>query len=299
MGAVTPDPGEVRYLVLTDQAVPYLLARVRWPDVAQAISSAAPDWLDDPGLFDLPYDPSAVPVNFPQAASVAASWGRQLRPEAAEGVPSYIRRMPANWSDLSPSERRAWGIEFVGTRRTPARRVRRARRFGAKTAPSSAAVPAKERVGALAGAGAGWGASADGPAANGHSQATDVTRGRGGTATERRHHVRVPIDGGIHIRSWHAAIYAGLVDVSEGGVRCILPEASPLVVPSAALAGPFLLETDVTTHRICLDVPGRISWHRSTAAGTQFGVAFEKLADGEAEGMRQFLVAGRRRGGLR
>ena len=32
----------MRYLVLADRAVPYLLARVRWPDVAQAISAAAP-----------------------------------------------------------------------------------------------------------------------------------------------------------------------------------------------------------------------------------------------------------------
>ena len=53
-------------------------------------------------------------MSFPQAASVAAGWGTQLDTEAAQGVPSYLRRMPANWSDLTPSERRTWGIEFVG-----------------------------------------------------------------------------------------------------------------------------------------------------------------------------------------
>ena len=58
--AVMPGTGEMKYLVLADRAVPYLLARVRWPDVAQAISAASPGWLDDQGLFDLPYDPSAV-----------------------------------------------------------------------------------------------------------------------------------------------------------------------------------------------------------------------------------------------
>jgi len=58
--------GDVRYLVLVDRAVPYLLARVRWPDVAQAISAASPDWVEDQGLFDLPYDPSAVTVSFPR-----------------------------------------------------------------------------------------------------------------------------------------------------------------------------------------------------------------------------------------
>src|SRR6516225_5070655 len=72
---------DVTYLLLADRASPYLLARVRWPDVAQAITKASQDWLDDPGLFDLPYEPSAVKVSFPQAASVAAAWGRQLRPQ--------------------------------------------------------------------------------------------------------------------------------------------------------------------------------------------------------------------------
>src|ERR1700739_2213641 len=119
---------ELTYLVLADRAAPYLLARVRWPDIAQAITVGCPDWLDDPGLFDLPYDPSAVTVSFPQAASVAAAWGRQLRPEAADGVPSFIRRMPANWSDLSPAERRALGIEFVGKSHISDRSLRRNRR---------------------------------------------------------------------------------------------------------------------------------------------------------------------------
>ena len=117
----TPD---VRYFVLADRAVPYFLARVRWPDVAQAISAASPDWLDDVGLFDLPYDPSAVDVSFEQAISVAAEWGTQLHPEPIEGAPSYIRRMPAGWSNPSPSERNAFGIEFAGRLRAPARRIR-------------------------------------------------------------------------------------------------------------------------------------------------------------------------------
>src|SRR5579871_3721711 len=118
-----PDIGDVRYLVLADRAVPYLLARVRWPDVAQAMSAANPDWLEDPGLFDLPYDPSAVTLSLPQAVAVAAGWGARLQTDATENVPSYIRRMPANWSDLSPSERHAWGIESAGRRRPTGRRV--------------------------------------------------------------------------------------------------------------------------------------------------------------------------------
>ncbi len=272
-----PGPGDVKYLVLAERAIPYLLARVRWPDVAQAISARLPDWLDDQGLFDLPYDPGAVALSFPQAASVAASWGRQLQTGAAEGVPSYIRRMPANWSDLSPSERRAWGIEDVGTRRGPARGARRPRRSEAKTA-----VP----VGVAQ--------------ANGNPAALEVHPGPGGPGSvpvERRHVTRVRVDGRAHIRCGQATISAGLVDLGEGGVRCVLPEASPLVAPGAPVGGPFLLESELSPSRICLDVTGRISWQHSTGAGLHFGVAFGQLAEGETEGLRRFLTgAGRKRG---
>lgn len=282
-----PDSGEVTYLVLADRAVPYLLARVRWPDVAQAVSAVSPDWLDDLGLFDLPYDPSAVMVSFPQAASVAAGWGRQLPAESAEGVPSYIRRMPANWSDLSPSERRTWGIEFVGRRHVSARRGRRLRPFRAK----SAAAQVNGQVAAPAAPGVGPGSGA-----NGRAQPAALTSGHGSVATEGRRDVRVRVDGRAHIRSGRTTISAGLVDLSVGGVRCVLPEASPLVARGAGLSGPFLLEAEADASRLCLDVAGQISWHRSTGADTHFGVAFGDLADGETEGVRRFLAAASRKG---
>ena len=291
-----PAAREVRYLVLADRAAPYLLARVRWPDVAQAITVGSPDWLDDPGLFDLPYDPSAVTVSFTQAASVAAGWGRQLRAGAAEGVPSFIRRMPANWSDLPPVERRAWGLESVVRRRVSARRLRRLRSSQAEVgAPVSPAARADGHGGALAGGGPGAGAG--GPAANGHGQAADETRGPGSVAAERRRHVRVRVDGRAHIQYGPTTISAGLVDLSEGGVRCVLPEAPPAFAPGARFDGPFLLEAEVTTSRICLDVAGWISWNRSIRAGTHFGVVFGQLDDGETEGVQRFLVAaGSKRG---
>ena len=115
-------------------------------------------------------------------------------------------------------------------------------------------VPAANgHVGALAGGRNS--AGVDGPAANGRSQVADVTSGPG-VATERRRHVRVPVDGRAHIRYGHATISAGLVDLSEGGVRCVLPEASPMLAPGATVDGPFLLEAEVTTSRICLERGG-------------------------------------------
>ena len=93
-----PGTGEVRYLVLAECGAPYLIARVRWPDVAQALSAASRDWIEDPGLFDLPYDPCAITVSFPQAAAVAAGWGARLHSDPGGG--RRVRVHPAHAGEL-------------------------------------------------------------------------------------------------------------------------------------------------------------------------------------------------------
>ncbi|HEY7947531.1 MAG TPA: hypothetical protein VID75_07640 [Acidimicrobiales bacterium] len=116
---------EVQYIVVPDSTNPFLLARVRWPDVAQAITAGCPDWLEDPGLFDLPQDPSSVAVTFDRAAAIAGSWGVNLDSEGTflSSGPSLIRRMPADWSNLVPAEIHAWSLDFVDTgRRVKSRR---------------------------------------------------------------------------------------------------------------------------------------------------------------------------------
>ena len=377
------DTGEIKYYVLLDRAAPYLLARVRWPDVAQAITAGSPDWLDDMGLFDLPYDPSAVTVSFTQAASVAAGWGRQLHADPARDVPSFIRRMPANWSDLTPVERQALGLDSARRRRVSARSLRRLRATRAKIAAAahpggfpdafadgSSAVslgePADHGYGRSQAAGLPRASAAtdeptlvdmrpastplDGPTlvdvrrastetddatvvdvrrasretdaatvVDVHRAGTDThdptladmrrasavlddmtlidmmradeTTGRASGGSERRSHVRLPVDGRAHIRWGKTTISAGLVDLSEGGARCVLPEAPPLLARGATLGGPFLLEAEVATSRICLDVAARIAWHRSVRAGAYFGVVFGELDEGETDGMQGFLAA--------
>jgi hypothetical protein len=240
------EPREIAYFVLADRAVPYLLARVRWPDVAQAISAANPDWLDDTGLFDLPYDSNSVRLSFEQASSVAAAWGSHLQTQPTRDAPSYIRRMPANWSHLSPSELRAWGLEFVGRRSSPVRRRRRP--DVATTEPA-------------------------------------------GVETERRQDVRIRLGGRAHIRYEDMTFSAGLVDLSERGAGCVLPEAPDYLSSGTSLIGPILLEAGSSTSRICLDVPSRINWRRSTPDGAHFGVVFSELATDETEGMQLFLGA--------
>jgi hypothetical protein len=109
----------VAYLVLASAGEPFLLARVRWPDVYQAISPVRPDWQDDPGLFDLPYSEASTAVTYDEAGKIAAEWGARLPSEEEDQAsgPSLIRRMPSDWSNLSMAEKRAWSIVAGNSKR--------------------------------------------------------------------------------------------------------------------------------------------------------------------------------------
>src|SRR5580658_2574579 len=101
---------DAQYLVFPSGDRPYLLACVRWPDIALAISTHCTAWREDQGLFDLPYEPGAQVVSAGEAAAIAAAWGGELPADSAlvDAELALHRRMPANWSHLSPVERRAW-----------------------------------------------------------------------------------------------------------------------------------------------------------------------------------------------
>ncbi len=134
------DPIEVEYFVLPNLANPCLLARVRWPDVFEAISPTRADWQQDPGLFDLPHDPARAQISSERAAEIAREWGATLGPDDDSPPSSLLRRMPANWSDPSRAEQRAWSVEFAGSRtRRSGRRGRFSRRRSA--APTIASEP--------------------------------------------------------------------------------------------------------------------------------------------------------------
>jgi hypothetical protein len=106
---------EVQYLVLPDADNPALLARVRWPDVCQAMSHGRPIWQEDLGLFDLPYAPTSTAVTVEQAIAIAAGWGVRLDPnEPPKSEVALMRRMPPDWTELSPAERRAWSLDAAG-----------------------------------------------------------------------------------------------------------------------------------------------------------------------------------------
>jgi hypothetical protein len=135
----------VAYVVLPTAENPFLLARVRWPDVYQAISPVRPDWQEDPGLFDLPYAPTSVHVSYEEAAAIAADWGAELPAENEKSAgPSLIRRMPSDWSELSTAERRAWSVEIDKSGRQ-AMAAASVRRFTENQVVPAESSPAKRR----------------------------------------------------------------------------------------------------------------------------------------------------------
>jgi hypothetical protein len=249
---------EVKYYVLGGNTNPYLLARVRWPDVGQAITAGCREWQEDIGLFDLPYDPSSAAVTHAEAEAIAAAWGVRLPADASvkSSVLPLIRRMPSNWSNLSPAEKRAWSLEFVVTGpRAEANRV----------APSGR--PRRD----------GWA----GPFSRRRSTAAGA---------ERRLHSRVLVGGRAQIHYGRKTVTADLVDVNLGGMHCVVLDTQAVLEAGGKLEAPLVLEGDAFGGPITLEVGGTVTWHSHTGLGTHFGVAFERLNDEQVERVQRLLV---------
>ncbi len=285
--ARTPQVTDVQYLVLPDVTNPYLLAMVRWPDVAQAISVGRPEWQGDQGLFDLPYDPSSVRVTPVQAASIAARWGAHLPSERQDPPSSLIRRMPANWSNLVPAERYAWSLEAVGGWRSATSGAGHQRSFFRTRGRASS----RGTFGETAEAFKLPDTIADGTApGDGFYFATGGRRRETTVTGEHRHHARVRVHGRVQMNAGRQTIFANLVNVSQGGVHCIVPDAQPVLKLSGRLDPPLLLEDHVSKSQVSLDVVASVSWRSDTETGTQVGLVFGELNNEQAEQVQRFLV---------
>ncbi len=279
------EAADVRYFVIPDAAKPYLLARVRWPDVAQAVSAARPDWQEDPGLFDLPYDPIASAVTVAQAASIAAGWGAHLRFDSSNTAPPLIRRMPANWSNMAPAERRAWSLEPIIGRRGVGPRRGRSRVLLRTLSPSQtrALEPAERMTNVL-----------DEPAHDAVPQDAANLVGEDSShlttkAPERRRHARVHVFGRAHMSRGRETISGSLVNVSQGGVHCVVPQLA--LEFGGRLDPPLLLDDDISKSRITLEVSSSVTWLRENGPSTQLGVVFAEMDYEQVQRVQRFLVA--------
>jgi hypothetical protein len=243
---------EVKHYVLGGTN-PYLLARVRWPDVAQAITAGLRDWQDDPGLFDLPYDPNSATVSVARADAIAAGWGVQLPSSAtfSSSVPPLIRRMPANWSNLAPAEKHAWSLEFVKT--------------GRHTGNGHSNTVGKAR-------------------------GSGLRRWRAASTAERRQHARMHVGGQARIRFGRKTVSADLVDVGLGGMHCVVLGTQVTLDTGGTLAPPLVLVESDSGSQIVLDAPSTVTWQYGTGLGTHFGVAFGQLDDEKVQQLHRLLV---------
>ena len=275
--------GDIGYWALPHSSDPYLLARIRWPDVAEAISPGCPEWQHDVGLFDLPYDHHSRSLSEDEAATWAARWGAAL-PDGALAEPALmlIRRMPANWSNPSPADRRAWALD--GTARhlegvspdaaRPGRPSWWARVMARRTAGPEAAVTVPDAA-ALHG---------EEPDA---SQPYSFVDDPSGPA--RRHTERVLLEGTVRIQVGKRAVTAELIDMSEAGLHCVVrrPYATPPV--GRRVAAPFTLSTPHASHPLDLRVGGAITWRKAVDGATHLGIALEPLDDHQAGAVRTLL----------
>jgi hypothetical protein len=273
---------DVKYFVLGGASSPYLLARVRWPDVAQAISAGCRNWLDDLGLFDLPYEPTSTELAYAEAAAIASEWGTSLPSEqtAIECARPLIRRMPADWSGLAPAEKRAWALEFVPT---GLRAEGLRRRAEAKADAGDLASPRqRSRFQSFRRAMGGF---------KYPTELASSTPPGGEDTPDRRRHARVPTGGHAEIRCGGKTVSATLMDLSQGGVRWRMSDTHTPLRVGEQLHHVLVLEGSGPGKQVSLDVGATVMWGNDMEPGAQFGVAFQQLTEEQNEQVQHLLVS--------
>jgi len=71
----SPYVGEVVFAFERAAGAPYILARLRWPDLAESISPHNPEWTTQRSMFYMLYDSSGEWVSEEYAREFAESWG--------------------------------------------------------------------------------------------------------------------------------------------------------------------------------------------------------------------------------
>ena len=74
---------DMTYVVERRGGVPYLLARLHWPDTAEAVSPSHPVWKSSQSLFDKLHGSDGELVTEGDAMRLAQSWGAPWPPDDA------------------------------------------------------------------------------------------------------------------------------------------------------------------------------------------------------------------------
>jgi len=72
-------PLPIQYAIESDgEGVPYMLARIQWPDVSESISPTNPKWKTNNHLFNMVYGSDGEWISAEDADRIAQSWGTTL-----------------------------------------------------------------------------------------------------------------------------------------------------------------------------------------------------------------------------
>jgi hypothetical protein len=274
-GPVVPK-SSVQYLVFPDDRSPFLLALVRWPDVAQAISPARPDWQEDPGLFDLPYDPNSVAISIERASAIADSWGASLPLDGSAPTTAHtiIRRMPANWSELAPVEVYDWSLNLV----------RSAHRNGTAILPEGHEAAAAS-------------VSLEKPApwqrlAAAFNKSAPESRRSANAVNDRRRQVRVLLRGSVEIGFGTSLLPANLLDLGDGGARFFLGHGSAIFDVGRILDPFVIVQPQVLPVHDPLELSAAVEWRRDSDEGSDIGVSFPELRAAQSDRVRSLVAQG-------
>ena len=216
-------------------------------------------------------------MTFTRAADIASNLGASLPSEetAIECARPLIRRMPAEWSGLTPAEERAWSLEFVTTG-LRAEAIRQRAESGDSRRRGSLLPRLRKALGGF----------------KYPDELESSTPPATAQSSERRLHARVPARGRAQIRCGNKTVSATLVDVSQGGARChVVDSDANLEVGKQLDPSSLVVEASGSGGEISLDVGGTVMWGETTASGAQFGVAFEPLSTDEADRVRHLLLS--------
>jgi hypothetical protein len=83
---------------------------------------------------------------------------------------------------------------------------------------------------------------------------------------------------------------AVVVNISEGGVHCVVSDAQSVLDSGGRLEVPFLLEDEVSKSQVRLDVASSVTWQKDIGTGTQLGVVFAEMDNDQVGLVQEFLA---------
>jgi len=100
---------------------------------------------------------------------------------------------------------------------------------------------------------------------------------------ERRRFPRVRRTGAIQLEAGSKALAATMLDLSEGGARC--------VIDAVQMVEPDLVSTTLNLDNKAIKIRGWVAWKKQRGKHTELGISFAGLSAKDAEALRSYVLA--------